>query len=69
MMPTLMPTLMPLMLLVTAPDPDLSWLVGQWCTAPKNDTRTCESWTAMEKGVMRGKGSTRTAAASRSTRQ
>jgi hypothetical protein len=54
-------TLIPLMLLVAVPDPDLSWLAGNWCTEPKNDTRTCESWTPMEKGVMRGKGITRKA--------
>jgi hypothetical protein len=50
-----------LILLAAAPDPDVSWLAGQWCTAQKDDIRTCESWTAMEKGVMHGKGITRSA--------
>jgi hypothetical protein len=50
-----------LILLATTPDPDLNWLAGQWCTAPKDNIRTCESWTVMEKGVMHGKGITRAA--------
>jgi hypothetical protein len=57
----MMLTFVPIMLLAAAPDPDLGWLAGHWCTAPKNHVRTCESWTPMEKGVMRGEGSTRTA--------
>jgi hypothetical protein len=52
---------MPLMLLAAAPDPDLGWLAGHWCTEPKNGTRSCERWAAMDKGVMRGEGTTRTA--------
>ena len=53
--------LMPMMLLAASPDPDLGWLAGHWCTEPKNGTRDCERWTAMDKGVMRGEGTTRTA--------
>lgn len=53
------------MLLILAPllldtqTPDLGWLVGHWCTEPKNGTATCETWKPMEKGRMHGTGTTR----------
>jgi hypothetical protein len=40
----------------SAQEPDLSWLVGEWC-APKDDlarTTTCERWKPMADGVMQG---------------
>lgn len=41
------------------------WLVGRWCTEPKGEAQSCESWTPMDAGVMRGEGTTRTARATR----
>lgn len=46
-------------LLLGAQAPDLGWLVGHWCTEPRNGTRTCETWKPIDKGVMRGLGTTR----------
>lgn len=48
-----------LFLMLTAEIPDLGWLAGTWCTEPKNGAVTCENWTRMDKGVMRGTGTTR----------
>lgn len=48
-----------LFLMLAAETPDLSWLAGTWCTEPKNGAVTCESWTPMDEGVMRGSGTTR----------
>lgn len=36
------------------------WLVGTWCTEPRNGSLTCEIWMPMDEGVMRGEGTTRT---------
>lgn len=38
----------------------LDWLVGTWCTEPRNGSLTCEIWMPMDEGVMRGEGTTRT---------
>jgi hypothetical protein len=38
----------------------LEWMVGTWCTEPRNGTLTCEIWMPMDKSVMRGEGTTRT---------
>jgi hypothetical protein len=46
-------------LLLDAQVPDLGWLAGHWCAEPKNGARVCETWTPMDKGVMRGTGTTR----------
>lgn len=48
-----------------APPSPFDWLVGRWCTEPKGETRSCESWTPMDAGVMHGEGTTRTARATR----
>src|SRR5687768_11568794 len=46
-------------LLLDAQTPDLGWLVGNWCTEPKNGATTCETWKPMGKGRMHGAGTTR----------
>ncbi|NIJ22378.1 hypothetical protein FHS95_004093 [Sphingomonas naasensis] len=43
-------------LLFDAQTPDLGWLVGHWCTEPKNGGVTCENWAPMQGGAMRGTG-------------
>lgn len=46
--------------LVVAPERDLSWMVGEWCTGGAEDKgATCESWRAMGNGVYHGMGMTR----------
>ena len=51
--------------LLLAQQPDLSWLAGDWCTEPRNDKVTCETWAPMDKGMMHGKGTTRAGASVR----
>jgi len=34
------------------------WLVGTWCTEPRNGALACETWEPMDKGVMHGEGRT-----------
>ncbi len=46
-------------LLLDAQTSDLGWLVGEWCTEPKNGAATCETWKPMDKGKMHGVGTTR----------
>ena len=36
----------------------LDWMVGSWCTESKNGIYSCETWTPIDKGVMRGEGMT-----------
>lgn len=36
----------------------LDWLVGHWCTQ-SGPTRTCEQWSPLRNGIMRGHGTTR----------
>jgi len=47
--------------LLQAQLPDLNWLAGHWCTEPQGGAVTCETWSGMDKGVMRGAGTTRKA--------
>ncbi|MDP5277367.1 DUF6265 family protein [Sphingomonas sp. DG1-23] len=47
-------------LLLDAQQPDLGWLAGHWCAEPKSGKVTCEDWGPLDKGVMRGTGTTRT---------
>lgn len=45
--------------LVLAPEPDLSWLVGEWCIERSElKNVTCESWRDMGNGVLNGMGKT-----------
>lgn len=46
-------------LLLDAQAPDLGWLVGHWCTEPRNGAATCETWKPLDKGRMQGVGTTR----------
>ena len=46
-------------LLLDAQTPDFGWLVGNWCTEPRNGATTCETWKPMDKGRMQGAGTTR----------
>ncbi|HEX8300234.1 DUF6265 family protein [Sphingomonas sp.] len=46
------------LLLAPEPEPDLSWLIGEWCTETSKvttDRQTCETWSPMVKGVMQGR--------------
>ena len=53
-----MPILAALALLF-APDPDLGWLVGKWCTEAAQPKRlTCENWRDMGGGKLSGMGKT-----------
>lgn len=47
--------------LLQAQLPDLIWLAGHWCTEPREGALTCETWSAMDGGVMHGAGTTRKA--------
>lgn len=48
-------------MLLDAQAPDLSWMVGHWCTEPRNGATICETWTPVQGGAMRGKGTTQKA--------
>ncbi|RYD55917.1 MAG: hypothetical protein EOP60_05525 [Sphingomonadales bacterium] len=51
---------MALALPASAQESDLGWLVGKWCTEKSEAARTttCETWTPIGNGVMRGLGKT-----------
>lgn len=52
--------LIELVLLASATNAPLSWLVGRWCTDPAKGEQICETWTPMSSDqVMRGISETR----------